>query len=245
MEQVPAPLPTQPQAPPQPRPPAVPWTVRDVCLGAATLLLWIALSLGLGLLMRYVVPELDMGLVLTLLEVVLLLPAWWFTVRKYRLDWGALGLRRFRPGMLGLGLALMLLAYAFNMFHNLVLLLLGLDILPDYAGLFERMSPWLVVLATVVVAPLAEEVFFRGFVFAGLRERLGWWRAALISAAIFSLVHLSPATILPIFVLGCFLAFLYDYSKSLWPAILVHATVNGLSLAAVYLLMPWIAERVP
>jgi membrane protease YdiL (CAAX protease family) len=234
-------LPAASPPPPQPVPlPAVPWTTRDVWLGLAALVLWLGLSLGLGLLLRYLSLDVDQGLVLSLLEALLILPAWWFTVHKYRVGWQTLGLRGFQGVMLGLGLALMLLAYAFNLLHNLLLLLLGLRIQPDYVGLFERLkSPWLLLVGSVLVAPVVEEIFFRGFVFAGLRQRFGWQKAALLSAAIFAVIHLTPAVILPIFVLGCFLAFIYHYSRSLWPAILMHMLVNGVSLGLAYYLSRW------
>jgi hypothetical protein len=94
-----------------------------------------------------------------------------------------------------------------------------------------RVDPWLVVLAVVVLAPVAEEIFFRGVVFnAWLRE--GGRRYAYIgSAALFAVIHVSLISLLPIFLLGLALAWIYERTGSLLAPIAMHATVNGISVA--------------
>ena len=229
----PAPALTEPSAPP----PAAPWTPRDVWFGLALLGLWLVLALASALLVAYLRLDVDVGLLITLLEAVLVLPAWWLTMRKYKVGWGALGLRRFSFLMLLLALGLMLVGYAVNMLNALVLLLLDLRADVDLAGLFSQLErPWLFVLGGVVVAPVAEEIFFRSFVFAGLRDRYGWVKAGLISAAVFALIHLQPTMVVPYFALGFLFALLYHQSRSIWPVIAMHAAINGIGLAAAYFL---------
>ena len=93
------------------------------------------------------------------------------------------------------------------------------------------LDPWLVVVAVVILAPIAEEVFFRGVVFnAFLREGGRWW-AFIGSAALFSLIHLSLVSLVPIFLLGLALAWVYDRTGSLLAPMAMHATVNGISVA--------------
>ena len=109
---------------------------------------------------------------------------------------------------------------------------LGLDVAPQAAeqalGLVE---PWVAVLAIVVLAPIAEELFFRGVVFnAFLRER-GPRLAYVGSAALFAVIHLSIVALLPIFLLGLALAWVYDRTGSLLAPIVMHAVVNGISVA--------------
>lgn len=216
-------------------PSSVPWGPRDVWLGLGLLVLWFVLALGSVLLARFLDLPLDVGLVITLMEALLLLPVWALTVRKYKVGLGVLGLRRFRAVMLLLAVGLLAVAYTFNIFYALIMMLLGVNPSLDLINLVSELEhPWLLALGGVVVAPLAEELFFRGFVFAGLRERYGWVKAALISAAAFSLLHLQPVQALPIFLLGFIFALLYEKSRSLWPAIAMHATVNAIGLAAAY-----------
>jgi membrane protease YdiL (CAAX protease family) len=84
----------------------------------------------------------------------------------------------------------------------------------------------------VVAAPFSEEIFFRGFMFAGLRRRIPLWPAAAVSAAFWGLLHLSGgnfgvAAQLTIF--GLLLAWLYEQTGSLWPPIVAHAFNNALA----------------
>ncbi len=58
----------------------------------------------------------------------------------------------------------------------------------------------------------------------------------LISAGIFSIGHLTPTAIPPLFLMGFAFAYLYEQSRSIWPAILMHVLSNALALAAAYAL---------
>ncbi len=88
-------------------------------------------------------------------------------------------------------------------------------------------------LYTVVLAPLSEELAFRGAVLSRLSER-GQTAAALISALFFAAYHMSFVQFPYTFVLGYFLAALALRSGSIVPCILVHAANNLLTLAAGY-----------
>jgi membrane protease YdiL (CAAX protease family) len=214
----------------------VPWTQRDVWLGVIVLAVWGVALFALSLSGWVTAETVDPGVYLALAELVFLLPVWWFTVRKYGVGLGALGLRPFQMTSVGLGCGLLLVSFAFNFCYNLFLALFGLRAQIDLVPLVAQLSsPWFLLLAATVVAPVVEEVFFRGFVFAGFRERYGWPRAALISAGLFSVLHLQPLAIPPIFLLGLIFAFLYQRSRSLWPAILMHVLMNALALGATYL----------
>jgi membrane protease YdiL (CAAX protease family) len=85
-------------------------------------------------------------------------------------------------------------------------------------------DPWLVVIAVVILAPIAEEVFFRGVVFnAWLREGGRRW-AFLGSSALFALIHISVVALVPIFLLGLGLAWVYQRTGSLLAPIAMNAT---------------------
>lgn len=215
---------------------SVPWTARDAWWAAVAMVLWLLLSGGSMLLAQFLSLELNAGLAVTALELLLLVPVWWLAVRKYGAGWRDLGLRGFGSTALGLGCGLMLLSYLFNLIYALVLGQFNLRIQQDLTPLLaELSSPWFFLLGAVVVAPLVEEIFFRGFLFAGLRGRYGWPKAAVISAALFALVHLQPTAVVPIFLLGLIFAFLYERSGSIWPAVLMHVSSNALALGAAYL----------
>ena len=85
----------------------------------------------------------------------------------------------------------------------------------------------------VLIAPVAEEIIFRGFVYAGLRRTMTVPAAALGSAFIFAAVHVStPASGLAVIVVvGTILACLYERSRSVLPCMVTHALYNGLIFA--------------
>jgi uncharacterized protein len=84
----------------------------------------------------------------------------------------------------------------------------------------------------VVAAPVAEEVFFRGFFFGGLRSAMPLLPAALISGLLFGSIHLSGGNLAAagmLSVLGMLLAWLYERTGSLWAPITLHAVNNALA----------------
>lgn len=143
-----------------------------------------------------------------------------------------LGLRRFP---LGSGIGRTLAAYGgFFVF----LVVYGLVVQPDPQEIIEEIEQQdealkLVALGVLIVlaAPVSEEIFFRGFLFGGLRGRMSFWPAAVVSGLVFGLVHLpgGPLQVPPLVVFGILLAWLYERSGSLGPPILMHAIQNSIS----------------
>jgi membrane protease YdiL (CAAX protease family) len=217
---------------------AVPWTPRDVWIGIGLLIAWLAVAIGASLFLRNLALEVNTGLFVSLAELLLLVPVWVLAVWRRGASWTRLGLRGFQGGMLGLGCGLMLLSYLLNLGYSTLLAFLDLTMQPSLVPILaELSSPWLFAVGVVVIAPLVEEIFFRGFVFAGLRPRYGWKKAAIVSSACFALIHLQPTAVVPIFILGYIFAYLYHRSNSIWPAVLMHVSSNALALGAAYLLL--------
>ena len=94
---------------------------------------------------------------------------------------------------------------------------------PAAAATFQALGVW---------TPLTEEIFFRGFIFAGLAPRLGLWRAMLVSALVFSIFHLSLGLLVPVFITGFLLAWLYRQTGSIWPSVVAHGGQNTLAILA-------------
>jgi membrane protease YdiL (CAAX protease family) len=86
----------------------------------------------------------------------------------------------------------------------------------------------------IVVAPLAEEVFFRGFLYQAFRNSFGVLPGALLSALIFGAIHLEFFKLVQLAILGVILALLFEKTRSLWSPITLHAVNN--TLAYIYLL---------
>ena len=84
---------------------------------------------------------------------------------------------------------------------------------------------------TCVVAPICEELFFRGFLFAALARRLGPRWAALVAGAVFGLVHAPNPLVglIALAVLGVCLCALFWRTQSIIPCMALHALNNSIS----------------
>ncbi len=89
---------------------------------------------------------------------------------------------------------------------------------------------------TCVIAPICEEMLFRGFIFTSLRNWKGPWPAAVLTALIFGAVHATSAPavdLLPLAGLGFALCLLYRATGSLYPCIAVHAINNSIAFGSI------------
>jgi membrane protease YdiL (CAAX protease family) len=93
---------------------------------------------------------------------------------------------------------------------------------------FEFTTPVIVTAAILVVGitPVAEEIFFRGFVFGGLRGRLSFLPSAAIASAAFALLHPPLQLGIVIFFVGLGFAALYEWRGSLFVNIAAHMAFN-------------------
>lgn len=176
------------------------------------------------------------GLVGTLvLEGAILFTVWRFSVAKYRCGWRPLGFRHFSlRDALRLALVVLGACVLVNFLYAVVVSLLGAESLEPTPLPFDYdpggASLALLALVSLIVAPFVEETFFRGFLFTGLGKRFGYSWGAVLSALLFALAHLQIAALVPIFLLGLLLAWLYARTGSLWPCIFTHFAYNSIAL---------------
>jgi membrane protease YdiL (CAAX protease family) len=90
------------------------------------------------------------------------------------------------------------------------------------------------ILLVAIAAPISEEIFFRGMVFGGMRQRMPQLLAAGVSAVIFGLLHAFSgiSAVPPLIVFGFILALLYEKTGSVVPGILLHMLNNSAALLA-------------
>jgi CAAX protease family protein len=243
----PAPAPTDPPAKEEPQLPKVPWGFADSIWGL----------IG-GLLLVVIVPPLlilpfdpnigdpdkasDAAILATqaLFDGFLVVVAigmasgWHFNLREAL---GRLGLRRFEPSALGWMFVVLGAYYAGAILFSAIVLKPEQEDIGKELGICNPGVGIAVaaVLAIVVLAPIAEELFFRGFFFAGLRSRWSLWPSALLSGAIFGLVHAptGPTAAIPLAGLGVGLAWLYNKTGSIYPCMLAHFLNNALAIGVV------------
>lgn len=100
-----------------------------------------------------------------------------------------------------------------------------LQVLPEIPNVYGR-GFWSL-LTLVVMAPLFEEVIFRGVLLESTRARYGVLAAWLISSLMFGIAHIHPAVAVNALAMGLVLGFIYIRSDSLWSTIVLHAINNG------------------
>ena len=221
--------------------PPKPWGLGAVLAAIITALAF----LGLGLFfVRLAVGEegaetaLAFNVGLAIIVVVMLTTAWLFGPAIHGGGLRSLGLRSSpasRRSSWLLPPAVLVAVLLFNGAYVAVVNQLGLDILQPPELPFSDYSPLALAITGIMVilaGPFAEEVFFRGFVLSGTVRRWGPVTGLLVSAVIFGLAHVSVAILIPIFVAGALLGWLYLRTGSLWACVCVHGAQNAAAFIA-------------
>jgi hypothetical protein len=226
----------------------VPWTVKDIVRASAASLGLLAIGIVFVAIVAVVAGFVGLDftgdsfmqfavLAVMALEAVFVLPAWLWGPGRHSLGLAWLGFRPTSPVRAALltaaGLALIL---GINVIWGVVMEAFDLPGQPDLVPLFGEGPFGLLgaIAVACVIAPFAEEIFFRGFMYAGLRDRWGLAAGVAVSALVFSLFHMSLSTLIPIAGMGAVFALLYERTNSLWPCIALHAAVNLIGVLGAY-----------
>ena len=154
--------------------------------------------------------------------------AWRFSLRKFSLRWTSWG---FRPPVLAtvwlvpLSLAIV---YTVNFAQNRFIKAPQQQFISAFPH--NAVGTVLFVVLVCVIAPIFEEMFYRGFLFQGLARTFGPLWGAIISAAVFSAAHQQATIFIPIFTLGLLLCWVFYRTGSLWTNIILHATFNTIAM---------------
>jgi membrane protease YdiL (CAAX protease family) len=222
--------------------PSVPWGVKEVLWSFVGIA---ALSAVVVAFLLWQPEQVNVGM--ALYEFIYLVPVIVVLLSKHA-SLTVLGLRRFKPIDLLIGAGLMAAVWMFIIVHNIILMIFGIAPQGEYLTELFNGEGSLVTLVVigVIIAPLVEEFFFRGLVFPGLREKYNWKVAAVLSALLFGLAHMQLAVLLPTVAMGLLMAYLVQRTNSVWPGVILHAAVNGLSFALLYILtvlQPYLPQK--
>ena len=189
-------------------------------------------------------PSIEQSLALAALETVALVGAIYFLgMRRRGLSWAEIGLRPVSWRWIGIVTVVTLVAIPLTGLLT-ILVLLALDLPLDNPQLdfllpegFSWLSAAGMLLLGGITAPFGEELLFRGVLYPLLRNRWGLWPGVLGSSLIFAVAHGDVAVGVTGLVLGIILALVFEYSRSLWSAVLVHVLNNGLKILLLYILV--------
>jgi len=217
----------------------VPWKIAQVILGITTFLAGMLILLGF----YSVIIDSDANVNITLIIIalgsgaIMLLAAWFFGPFWSALSISTLGFR-IPTGSFSTNIWLMTVvllgSLGMSIVYTVTLSLLGIEMVEvpiDKDTLSNRLLIVLLILISLW-GPLAEEVFFRGFVFSGLLPRIGFTWALLLTSLIFSVVHLDPKVMVPIFISGVLFTWLYYRTNSIWSSFVVHSAHNMIAFLA-------------
>lgn len=112
---------------------------------------------------------------------------------------------------------------------------LGVESTQDSVKLLQQTKDPLVLtlmaVAAVLVAPICEEIVFRGYLYPAAKRFAGPWVAGGATALIFAAAHGALAPLLPLFVFGALLVLAYELTGSLWAPMAMHFCFNGATVA--------------
>ncbi len=248
-----------------------PWTLRQTLVGTAlTLIPWIILALGLASLnssgkttqRHHLSPQADLiSAIITflfsvLVEAAFLIAPFYFANRTNpasgnhrRSVFNALGFRRFQwPATLGMIVLLFLAFYLVNGLYQYVITVFHLNLQTNDQAILQQskdapLTTYATLIASVLVAPICEETFFRGFVFAGFLHRMPVAVAIFLSSLLFAIAHADLGSFAVLFFIGLALAFVRWRTRSLWPGILLHLLNNGVGALVIVLVMTGVLKQ--
>jgi CAAX protease family protein len=242
-----------------------PWTAEQTLVGALfTLLPWLVLAYLLAKfasttsqpkafsLQQDIVNAIVVLLVAIISEGIFLIAPAYFVHRttnhalhRWRASWqtmpAALGFRRFNVLR---SLTLVILSFlgliAVNVLYTLLIITFHLHIQTNDQRVLEHgrvlpISTYTTLAVAVLIAPICEEVFFRSFIFMGLRRGMPLTLAVVLSALLFAVAHGDPASSPVLLVIGLVLAIIRWRTYSIWPGIILHTLNNATSALLIIL----------
>jgi uncharacterized protein len=161
-------------------------------------------------------------------------------MRLIRRPFSDLGFVRTQKRFLFLGLGVgFILFVGIGLLGNALTKILGIPAPQSFAIAVKGANyPWEFVLLTLlggVVAPIKEEMLFRGVIYPPLREAHGIGKGILLTGIFFAMLHFDLIRLLPLFLGGIVLTWLYERSSSIWPSVVAHGTWNILMAVALWI----------
>ena len=144
--------------------------------------------------------------------------------------------RRIRPATIFMTVLYTMLCGPLTTVANALSMLFVENTVLSISGSVLQMPFVVMFLIIGVTGPLIEEFGFRGVIYQGFRSRGNVWKAILLSALLFALMHMNINQAAYAFVIGIMLALLMEATDSIWPSFIMHMSINGFNVALMYLM---------
>jgi membrane protease YdiL (CAAX protease family) len=104
-----------------------------------------------------------------------------------------------------------------------------------FAQLTRYFEYLLAFITLVIIAPIAEEVLFRGYLYGKLRKLVPVWLAIVLVSVLFAAIHGRWNVAIDVFVLSVVMCSLREMTGSIWTGIILHMMKNGLAFYLVFI----------
>jgi uncharacterized protein len=156
---------------------------------------------------------------------------WFFVVYWRRSDLRALGFKYYSVlKTIWYTFISLLFIFLFSFVYVIVLqYFFGIDAPPSKIEQLisnNNISSNILIAVTAVIAPLCEEIYFRGFLYQAFKKNFGIPMGLFLSSFLFSLAHLELYSFIPIMVIGWLLAYIFEKTKSIFTVIILHSIYN-------------------
>ena len=220
----------------------VPWNIQDSLRASAI----VAIVAATAITMLWFISRDHNPLEPSVITIALITPhfamviaIWIYGIGKYNTGWASIGFSRpiQRWAML-LPWPVIIASIATSAIYFTIVSSVGMDFLipkripPEIIGNGSHLI--LNIFLISLAGPMIEELFFRGFILTSLVQPLGYFKAIIISSFIFSASHLTIGVLIPFFITGIMLSWLYLKTRSLWPPFIAHSMQNFLALIAAF-----------
>lgn len=173
-------------------------------------------------------------------DVLLYFTVVWFFLKLIRRQFSDLGFVKPLKRYLGLGFAIgIVLFLSIGLLGNVLTKIIGTPPPQSFAiAVNGASSVWefaLLVVLGGIVAPIREEMLFRGLIYPPLRQGFGRAKGMLLTGLFFATLHFDVVRFIPLFLGGMVLTWLYERSSSIWPTVVAHGTWNILMAVALWI----------
>lgn len=227
-----------------------PWTSRDLTKILGITIGGIIIALGILNTLNHTTENTATSFLgsFILQWLLILTPLFIYTKNKYKLSTSIFGLKKVAPGRV---IKEILRAYALFISINFIIALFiiysgvqipGYQVQENIAQNFSETSAALTIgiIVIMILAPIIEEIFFRGFILRTLVNRIGVHIGSIFTALIFASLHFPWQSFIPIFILGMIMNSMAIRTKSIIPSISFHIVNNIIAFTVQFYASDWI-----
>ena len=163
-------------------------------------------------------------------------------IKKFRTNWSEIGLTRLPKWIDILLSPAGLIVY---LIFSSLLILVATQVLPwfnmnqvqdvGFNQIGQRFEYILAFATLVVIAPIAEEILFRGYLYGKLKKFVPIWAAILVTSVLFGAIHGAWNLAIDTFALSVILCLLRELTGNLWASILLHMIKNGIAFYILFI----------